>query len=109
MGFLLKQLSNYQASYSNVSYIVFKLNIIENKISFDIKENNRAAFITTYNRPRYLEKTLNLLEQFEFDDILIVDDCSSEKYKVEYDKVFEKFSNKITVIRNPKNTRNREA
>lgn len=105
IGFLLKQLLEYYENvYSNASYMVYQLkkkNI--STMNFKTENNKRATLITTYNRPQFLMRTLTLLNEFDLDDIVVVDDCSSEIFQEQYNEIFEKFYNKITVIRNPKN------
>lgn len=94
----------YTIVYCNASYTIYKLtNKNIDQITWISNGQKKAAFITTYNRPKSLKKTLNLLEAFYFDELLIIDDCSDETYAQQYNEIFKKFSNKITVIKNPKN------
>lgn len=105
IGLLLKQLLEYYENvYFNASYMIYQLtkpNV--SKIHFKTENNKKAALITTYNRPELLMRTLTLLNEFDLDDIVVVDDCSSDIFQEQYNEIFEKFHNKITIIKNPKN------
>jgi len=63
--------------------------------------------LTTYNRPDYLKQSLQSVIDNNFGgayNVYIVDDCSDEIYKDEYDAIFEEAKKKgIIVLRNRSN------
>lgn len=109
--------SKYKPVWGNHLFIVFKKNrskkqhfkvlknILDTNIDFSKykkEESTRTGIlITTYNRPDYLKKLLKQLETRK-EEILIVNDGSSEHFVVAYNKIKEEFP-KYVYIDNPKN------
>ena len=65
-----------------------------------MKKNYVSILITNYNKEKYIRNTINscLNQDFKKKEILVFDDCSSDKSS----KILEKYKTKIRLIKNEK-------
>ena len=65
-----------------------------------MKKNYASILITNYNKERYIRNTINscLKQNFKKKEILVFDDCSSDRSL----KILETFNKKIKLIKNKK-------
>ena len=65
-----------------------------------MKKNYVSILITNYNKEKYIKNTINscLNQDFKKKEILVFDDCSSDKSS----KILEKYKTKIRLIKNKK-------
>ncbi len=110
--------ASYKAIWANHLFVVYKKNpgklerisavkyVLYSGISLDKyyhfpSPSKTGIFLTTYNRPQALRRILYQLRSRK-EEILVVNDGSSEKYREEYASVMKDFP-EVTFIDNPKN------